>query len=125
MKVDASIIRKWHVEENGWRDIGYHFIILRDGTIQEGRPVDQVGAHCRGLNAHSIGICLVGGVDADNNAEFNFTPDQARELRSLIEKLQSQIEHHVAVSGHRDHDSGKACPCFDVKRWFSTGKWEA
>lgn len=127
MEVDVDLIRKWHTDPvpdgNGWSDIGYHFVVLRDGTVQEGRPIERSGAHCRGRNSHSIGICLVGGVDADLKPEFNFTSEQAQALRELIDSLQAGIPHNVSVSGHRDHDSHKDCPCFDVKQWWS-GRWE-
>ena len=52
-------IRDWHVNGNGWRDIGYHFVIYLDGSVHKGRPIEEVGAHCRGHNANSIGICSV------------------------------------------------------------------
>lgn len=125
MDIDVDDIRRWHVEGNSWRDIGYHLVILRDGTLQKGRPVNQAGAHCRGHNSHSIGICLVGGTDKDNAPEFNFTADQARTLRTVIDTLRSELGEQLVVSGHRDHNPHKACPCFDVRRWLSTGAWEA
>lgn len=124
MDVDAATIRRWHVEENHWSDIGYHFVILRDGTSQAGRPVHVPGAHCRGHNAHSIGICLIGGVDRENKPEFNFTAAQARTLRALIQGIQSGLPHDLKISGHRDHDKHKACPCFDANQWWWTGRWE-
>lgn len=60
--VTAADIRRWHVKGNGWKDIGYHFVIHLDGTIELGRPIAEVGAHCAGHNAESIGICYVGGL---------------------------------------------------------------
>lgn len=127
-EVNAATIRKWHTDPppkgNGWRDIGYHYVILRDGTVEKGRPLDQIGAHVRGHNAHSVGICLVGGRGPDGGPEFNFTSEQARSLRSLIEEIMAGIGEKVAVSGHRDHNPKKACPCFNVRRWWETGRWE-
>ena len=65
--ISTETIRDWHVNKRGWSDIGYHFVVLLDGTIEAGRPLDRVGAHTKGHNEDSIGICIVGGVDADNN----------------------------------------------------------
>ena len=62
MDVGVEDIRAWHVRDNGWRDIGYHWVIRRDGTIEEGRPEIAVGAHVAGYNHNSIGVALVGGV---------------------------------------------------------------
>ena len=62
--VTAADIRRWHVQGNGWKDIGYHFVIRLDGTIELGRPIAEVGAQCAGHNAESIGICYVGGMKA-------------------------------------------------------------
>ena len=64
-------IREWHTapkpKGNGWRDIGYHFVVYLDGSVHNGRPVGQIGAHCSGHNAHSIGVCYVGGEVADGS----------------------------------------------------------
>ena len=53
-------IRRWHMRDNGWKDIGYHFLIDRDGTVLRGRPLEQVGSHVRGKNNFTIGVCLLG-----------------------------------------------------------------
>ena len=57
----SDTIRKWYLKR-GWRDIGYHYVIQRDGTTEEGRPLEQIGAHVKGMNRNSIGICYIGGV---------------------------------------------------------------
>ncbi|MGL5965359.1 MAG: N-acetylmuramoyl-L-alanine amidase, partial [Fusobacteriaceae bacterium] len=62
MDIGVRDIRMWH-KQQGWLDVGYHFIIKRDGTIEEGRPVDVVGSHVKNHNSNSVGVCLVGGVD--------------------------------------------------------------
>ena len=113
--IGADEIKKWHVEGNGWKDIGYHFVIRRDGTLEEGRPLKKMGAHCKGHNRRSIGICLVGGIDDDGAAELNFTLEQFSTLTTLIIKLKSEYEIQE-LSGHNEYSS-KACPCFDVKHW--------
>jgi len=61
-------IRDWHVKGNGWRDIGYHFVVYRNGDVMPGRPIAQPGAHCAGHNAHSIGVCYVGGCDTEDGS---------------------------------------------------------
>lgn len=113
-------IRRWHTEERGWSDIGYHFIVHRNGQIAAGRPITRTGAHTRGRNKGSIGIALVGGRGgaADDAFLDNFTADQDRELRALIESLKEEFPTISTVSGHNDYAS-KACPCFDVGEWMS------
>ena len=73
MNTDAAEIDRWH-RERGWLKIGYHFVIKRDGTIEEGRHVDEVGAHAKGHNSTSVSVCMIGGVAEDNvqEAENNF-----------------------------------------------------
>lgn len=127
-QVDVETIKKWHTDSppkgNGWSDIGYHFVILRNGVLRTGRPVNRKGAHVRGHNDNSIGICLVGGKSEGGVHEFNFTPDQARTLRSLINGIQAGRAKPLKVLGHRDYDPSKDCPCFDVGKWWTTGRWE-
>ena len=76
MDVDAETIRNWHVNERGWRDIGYHKVIKRNGDVEDGRDVRDSGAHAAGYNSKSVGVCMVGGMAEDNSAENNFTPHQ-------------------------------------------------
>nr|WP_319544189.1 N-acetylmuramoyl-L-alanine amidase [uncultured Pseudodesulfovibrio sp.] len=127
MAVDVERIRQWHTDPppkgRGWSDIGYHFVILRDGTVQRGRPLWRKGAHVRGHNQFSIGICLVGG-RGKRGPEFNFTPNQARSLRNLVHSLLAEFGDSLSICGHRDYNPAKACPCFDVRRWWRTGRWE-
>ena len=63
--VSVDTIRKWHVEGRGWSDIGYHFYIDINGKIHKGRDIARMGAHCKGQNRNSIGVCYCGGVEAD------------------------------------------------------------
>jgi N-acetyl-anhydromuramyl-L-alanine amidase AmpD len=114
MKIDAEWIRKVHVEQNGWKDIGYHFVITRDGLMDFGREVAVIGAHCKGHNANSIGICLVGGINQKGKPEDNFTPAQFVALKQLIAILKEQFPGIVKLSGHNDYDKNKACPSFKV-----------
>lgn len=118
MDIGVEDIRHWHVDERGWDDVGYHYVIRRDGTIEPGRDVAVAGAHAYGHNAHSLGVCLVGGLSEDNQDDCNFTMAQYFSLAALLETL---LEHYprAAVMGHRDlPNAGKACPCFDVRAFM-------
>lgn len=112
-------VRRWHVEDNGWSDIGYHYMIDRDGTVAIGRPLERPGAHVRGHNRTTVGICLFGGYQGTASDEFsdNFTPEQDIALRDLIERLETEYPSITKVSGHNEY-AAKACPCFNVKRWL-------
>lgn len=116
-------VKKWHTDPKpngrGWSDIGYHYLIDRDGTVQKGRPVARAGAHALGHNKHSIGISLFGGHGSSENDAFNanFTPEQDKALRRLIGQLQSGYGIRT-VSGHNEY-AAKACPGFRVGRWIN------
>jgi N-acetylmuramoyl-L-alanine amidase len=121
-KSKVNEVRRWHVEDRGWSDIGYHYLIDRNGTIAEGRPVERSGAHTKGHNANSIGISLFGGHGGAATDAFddNFTLEQEVALRELIEKLQGEHPNITKISGHNQYSS-KACPCFSVPNWLSGG----
>jgi N-acetylmuramoyl-L-alanine amidase len=112
-------IRRWH-RQKGWMDVGYHFVITRDGEVQKGRPHDVPGAHVRGFNHISLGICLVGGVESDGKTpESNYTAFQWKALESLVKDLRN-LYPDATVLGHRDMPNvNKACPSFDVLEWWS------
>lgn len=115
-------IRRWHVEDRGWSDIGYHYLIDRDGKVAEGRSLSRTGAHVRGHNTGSIGICLFGGHGSNENDAFseNFTPEQDRALRKLIADLRTRFPTIRKISGHNEY-AAKACPGFRVSQWLATG----
>lgn len=115
--IGATDIRKWH-KAKGWRDIGYHFVIRRNGTVEKGRGVDEIGSHVQGHNAASVGICLVGGLNNDTyKPEANYTPAQWTALKMLVAQMLKKYPS-AKVLGHRDFPKvAKACPCFDVKPW--------
>jgi N-acetyl-anhydromuramyl-L-alanine amidase AmpD len=117
MDIGADTIRDWHVNDNGWSDIGYHYVIKRNGDMEKGRPDHISGAHVRGHNQGSIGICLIGGVDRDGNPDCNFTQNQFYALEVLLSRLKTDYSN-PELKGHRDLDSGKACPSFDVQSWW-------
>lgn len=116
--IGAADIRKWH-KAQGWSDIGYHFVIRRNGKIERGRPIDAVGAHVAGFNAASVGICMVGGVSQKGftKAENNFTKEQFSALQSLMTWICGKYPK-AKVRGHRDFPKvSKACPSFDAIAW--------
>ena len=108
-------IDRWH-KAKGWKCIGYHFVIYRDGSVHEGRPIDMIGAHCKGFNSHSIGICYIGGCTADGkHAKDTRTPEQKRALRQLLEKLHSKYPN-ASIHGHNEF-ANKACPCYSMDEY--------
>lgn len=121
MDIGVAEIREWHLDR-GWSDIGYHYVITRDGGLELGRPVAKPGAHAKGYNANSIGICLVGGVKEEDGKtpDANFTMGQYRKLIDLVWDLEKEYPEIHTICGHRDLPNvWKACPCFDVKSFFS------
>ena len=117
MDVSAKDIDRWH-RERGWLGIGYHFVIKRDGTLEKGRHISASGAHAKGYNNRSIGICLVGGVAEDKKTpENNFTEAQMLSLKCLLMKLTEDFPQ-AEVIGHRDVNPHKACPSFNARAWW-------
>lgn len=134
-ELTAADIRRQH-KNQGWMDIGYHFVIRRDGVIEHGRPVDAVGSHVKGRNSESLGICLIGGLNAKGRGEFNYTEEQMKSLDHII-KLMVNKYPDAEVLGHRDLspdkngdgkitsiDWLKECPCFDVRDWLKADQKE-
>ena len=112
--IGAKEIREYHVKMRGWKDIGYHYVIKRDGTLEKGRPLEQVGAHATNHNQNSIGICLVGGVARDGvTPEDNFTDAQFETLEKLLLILRKSFPL-ATIHGHNEF-ANKACPVFDVQ----------
>ena len=111
---DINDIYQWHVVERGWSDIGYHYVILLDGTIQLGRDIKTVGAHVKGFNSKSIGICYIGG---KGNVDTR-TTQQKVSLVYLVGSLKRMFKK-AKVSGHRDFPNVKKyCPSFDAKHEY-------
>lgn len=116
--VGAADIRKWH-KAKGWADIGYHWVIRRNGKIEAGRAENLVGAHEPTRNRNSVGICLVGGVSEKDftKAENNYTPEQWAALEKLVGQVLTRYPK-AKVMGHRDCPGvRKACPSFDAIAW--------
>ena len=115
-------LRHDHVVVNGWRDIGYHFYITLEGVVYPCRPVERMGAHALGYNAHSIGICYEGGLDPDGHPADTRTPRQRERLEELLTILR-QLYPQALITGHNHltPHAPKACPCFDAEweyRWI-------
>jgi len=109
-------ITRWH-KARGFATIGYHYVIYRDGSIHEGRPLEQIGAHCVGHNKHSIGICYIGGCASDGKTPKDTrTPEQKEAMLSLLRRLKAQFPN-ATIHGHRDYVA-KACPSFDATSEF-------
>lgn len=115
---NAEDIRRWHVNERGYRDIGYHYIIDLDGTIEHGRDESVVGAHCRNHNATSIGVCYIGGRSTDGHPKDTRTIQQREALTYLVNLLLVKYPS-AKVYGHHDFDPNKACPCFNAKTEYN------
>lgn len=107
--ISAATIDKWH-KKRGWRGIGYHYVIRRDGEIEIGRPEAEIGAHTRGHNKNSIGICLIGTA--------RFTHPQYRSLMSLLDNLMDKFQIRISnIYGHNEFTISKTCPNLPMV-WF-------
>ena len=109
MDVGVDTIRKWHLER-GWTDVGYHYVIRRDGSLEVGRPEEKIGAHCSGHNSNSIGVCLVG--------EGEYTEEQYDCLYHLICILKIKYKDSV-IYPHNHFNQNKSCPMFDLGCFLS------
>lgn len=114
--VSVADIDRWH-RERGFDGIGYHYVVYIDGSVHEGRPLNKVGAHCKGHNAHSIGICYVGGVDLNGKPKDTRTLAQKDALVNLLMRLKRRFPKAV-IRGHRDF-AAKACPSFDATKEYA------
>lgn len=111
-QVTVDTIRDWHLAK-GWNDIGYHFYIDLDGTINKGRDIDKIGAHCKGHNRNSIGICYCGGVETDGKTPKDTrTQEQKDSLLNVLKTLKAMYPESVIYS-HSEF-AAKACPSFDA-----------
>lgn len=118
MDVGVDDIRKWH-QAKDWEDVGYHFVVRRDGLVEAGRSLEYQGAHIAGHNHEAIGVCVVGGVTKANVPDANFTAAQFASLEAVVALLAARYPGAV-VRGHRDFPGvTKACPSFDAIAWWS------
>lgn len=129
--IGVAQLRAMH-RARGFNDVGYHYVVRRDGRIEKGRPDNVIGAHVSGHNDGSLGICLVGGVKPDGKtAEANFAPEQYAALEKLLRDLRGRYPA-ARICGHRDlspdlngdgkitsNEWLKECPTFDVAAWVN------
>ena len=112
--ITTSDIRRWHVQDNGWNDIGYNYIIRLDGTIEKGRPLYKSPAAVKGHNKNMLAVCYIGGIDENQVAKDTRTPQQKASMDYLIGELKRHYPE-ATVKGHRSYpDVAKACPSFDA-----------
>jgi N-acetylmuramoyl-L-alanine amidase len=111
--ISVDTIRKWHVEGRGWTDIGYHFYIDLHGDIYKGRDIAKIGAHTKGQNRNSIGICYCGGVEVDGKTPKDTrTEEQEDSLLAVLKTLKAMYPE-ATIHSHSDY-ANKACPSFDA-----------
>lgn len=122
MDIGATEIRRWH-KDKGWADIGYHWVIRRDGTLERGRPESDVGAHEPKRNADSVAICLVGGINDAGKPENNFTSAQFVTLYNLLKDILKRYPN-APVSGHNYWQPGRACPSFNWRLWATKNQFK-
>lgn len=117
-------IKQWHLAR-GFSDIGYHYVVYRDGSVHVGRSESKVGAHCTGYNSHSIGVCYVGGCDAVKRLpDGQLAPKDTRtsaQKAALVELLRTLKAKYpnATIHGHREF-ANKACPSFDAFNEYKT-----
>ena len=107
LDITSKDIKSWHLQR-GFTDIGYHYVIRRSGVVERGRGDDEIGAHVKGHNSDSIGICWVGRKD--------ISPEQLKSLKALVKGLcfKYNLDPTEHVLGHYELDSGKTCPNLDM-----------
>ena len=114
----VDTIRQWHLQR-GFSDIGYHYVIYRDGSIHIGRDESIIGVHCTGHNTNSIGVCYIGGCASDGKTPKDTrTTEQKQSLVKLLKELKTKYPQ-ASIHGHRDFSS-KACPSFDATKEYSS-----
>lgn len=114
----VDTIRQWHLQR-GFSDIGYHYVIYRDGSIHIGRDESIIGAHCTGHNTNSIGVCYIGGCASNGKTPKDTrTTEQKQSLVKLLKELKTKYPQ-ASIHGHKDF-SNKACPSFDATKEYSS-----
>ena len=110
--IDADTIDRWQ-KARGWSGIGYHYVIRLDGKIEYGRMLDKIGAHCKGHNSKSIGVCYIGGVAEDGKTPKDTRTEKQKETLVTLLKVLKRAHPKAQIHGHRDF-ANKACPSFDA-----------
>lgn len=113
---NIETIRKWHMDERNFSDVGYHYFVQKNGVVIKGRDEDKIGAHVKGHNKDSIGICLSG--------KEEFTDAQFRSLEILLIDICGRHDlKKMDILGHSDLDDNKTCPNFALSEWLSSLSW--
>jgi N-acetylmuramoyl-L-alanine amidase len=114
----AADIDKWH-RAQGWAGIGYHAVVLLDGTIEKGRSEAIAGSHVAGHNSNSLAICYIGGTDVNGKPKDTRTPAQKASLLKKLKEWKAQHPNAV-IQGHHDYPGvTKACPSFNAKQEYA------
>jgi N-acetylmuramoyl-L-alanine amidase len=129
---NAADIDKWH-KARGWSMIGYHRVYLLDGSVEQGRPYTRRGAHVKGNNINTLGLCMIGGLNSEGKAKNTFTNEQFHSVFADILNIRELCKNITEIKGHRDFSPDlngdglitpnewmKQCPCFDVDKWLET-----
>ncbi|WP_240451745.1 N-acetylmuramoyl-L-alanine amidase [Helicobacter sp. L8] len=111
----AGDIDRWH-KERGFQKIGYHYVIGINGEVERGRMLEEVGAHAKGHNSDSVGICYIGGLDANGKSKDTRSPEQIDALFNLLGYL-THMFPDALIYGHRDFEPNKDCPCFEARNY--------
>lgn len=110
----AADIDRWH-RQQGWRKIGYHYVVDLDGTLEVGRELFEDGAHCIGHNDKAIGICYIGGLGKDGKPKDTRTIEQKEVLYEVIYALMTVFPNLTLEDIHCHNEfANKACPCFKI-----------
>ena len=117
MDIGVEKIREWHVDDNGWDDVGYHYVITRSGVLQKARAEEMQGAHAPAANYRSVAICMIGGSNSNGDWENNFLDPQWVTLKALLLNLIEKYEIKKII-GHYQVDDKKECPSFKVPDWL-------
>tara|TARA_B100000424_G_scaffold266969_1_gene258954 strand:+ start:1334 stop:1747 length:414 start_codon:yes stop_codon:yes gene_type:complete len=115
--IPVETIKDWHVNGRGWSDIGYHFYIDINGDIQKGRDISKIGAHCRGNNRNSIGVCYCGGVESDGRTPKDTRNEKQKEALLCVLRTLKAMYPEAVIHSHKDF-ANKACPSFDATKEY-------
>ena len=112
--INSQTIHRWHLH-NGWNGIGYHYIIRKDGSIERGRPLNAIGAHCYKQNEHTVGICVVGNFELEKPTQAQFR--SAEKLVGAVCGIYGIIPDEKSIVGHKYYNKTD-CPGIYLQQWM-------